>query len=486
MTTPKIYNDINEVLKLYPKIYYENDKSKNSKLKKFSQELYVSPNVFSTRYETSGVGSKTESSVWTQSYKAAYDTLYYLTHLSPFGIKFYVAVFEAGQLKHFVKFIQEPEETVAEYYRTKDRRSKGSGSKAFKYLSNVLDKKVRFSPKDIYNLKTTKYELMNCILQYKTESDEKQIYHSLLEDISNGNDTFGFKNHILPDGMYIYSLRDTLLVRKDGNHPFINFASSLSEKSLNKLCKTNNLNFEFVCKVPDKMIPIFNTTGGKDYYDIPIVEYESLMYIKNKFYKYKDDYEFINKDFDSKIPKAIFRGSATGCGYDDENQRLHLAKVAVENKELSKFLDIGITAGKKKFIYNSKGKIGILDLDAYLKKYNIERADRMSKAEQSDYKYILIAEGNVAAHRIATDLLLNSVILLIDSMYDVWCSHLLKPYVHYIPIKADLSDLEKQLKYCEAHPEKMKAIAHEARSLGLKLLTPKSLEINIVDSLRLV
>jgi hypothetical protein len=479
MTTPKIYNDINEVLKLYPKIYYENDKSKNSKLKKFSNELYVSPNVFSSRYETSGTGNGAFSSVWQQSYKAAYDTLYYLTHLSPFGIKFYVAVFEKGQLKHFVKFIQEPEETVAEYY---------------KYLSNILDKKVRFSPKDIYALKTTKFELMNCILQHKIESDEKQTYHSLLEDISSGNDIFGFKNHIIPDGMYIYSLRDTLLVRKDGNHPFINFVGGL--KSLNKMCKnfvsgtngskTSGSDFEFVCEVPQKMIPIFNTTGGKDYYDIPIVEYESLFYIKNKFERYKDDYEFINKDFNSKIPKAIFRGSATGCGYDDENQRLHLAKVAVENKELSKFLDIGITAGKKKFIYNSQGKIGILDLDAYLHSLNIERADRMSKAQQSDYKYILIAEGNVAAHRIATDLLMNSVILLIDSMYTVWCSHLLKPYVHYIPIKADLSDLASQLKYCEDHPEKMKAIAHEARVLGLKLLTPKSLEINIVDSLRMV
>jgi hypothetical protein len=234
------------------------------------------------------------------------------------------------------------------------------------------------------------------------------------------------------------------------------------------------------------MIPIFNTTGGIDYYDIPIVEYESLMYIKEKFYKYKDKYEFVNKDFSTKIPKAIFRGSATGCGYDDENIRLHLAKIAAENKELSKFLDVGITVGRRKFIYNSQGKIGVLDLDAYLKKYDIQRGEFMDKATQSNYKYILIAEGNVSAHRIASDLLLNSVILLIDSMYTVWCSHLMIPYVHYIPIAADLSDLESQLKYCEAHPEEMKAIAHEARKLGEKLLTPKSLEINIIDSLRLV
>jgi hypothetical protein len=342
---------------------------------------------------------------------------------------------------------------------------------------------------------------MNCILQSKPESDEKHQYHSLLERLT------GKSSNLIPDGMYIYSLRDTLLVRKDGAHPWINFVGGI--KQFNKLCKSTNSfefrtkgsgdrevstnSFEFVCKVPDKLIPIFNTTGGKDYYDIPIVEYESLNYIIDRFDRYKDKYEFINKDFSTKVPKAIFRGSATGCGYDDENQRLHLAKLeslAGEDSEFgsfaSEFLDVGITAGKRKFIYNSKGKIGILDLDAYLKKYDIARGEFMDKATQSNYKYILIAEGNVAAHRIATDLLLNSVILLIDSMYDVWCSHLMIPYVHYIPIKADLSDLRSQLQYCEANHEKMKAIAHEARKLGLKLLTPKSLEINIIDSLRLV
>jgi hypothetical protein len=145
-----------------------------------------------------------------------------------------------------------------------------------------------------------------------------------------------------------------------------------------------------------------------------------------------------------------------------------------------------ITGGKRKFIYNSQGKIGVLDLDAFLKKYDIQRGEFMDKPTQSNYKYILIAEGNVAAHRIATDLLMNSVILLIDSIYTVWCSHLLIPYVHYVPIKADLSDLEDRLLWCESNYDKVKSIAHEARTLGLKLLTLKTLEINIIDSLRLV
>lgn len=464
MTTPKIYNDINEVLKLYPKIYYENDTSKNKKLEKFVNELYVSPNVFAK--------TKDGTSLWKQSYNVAEKTLGWLSILGePFGIKFYVAVFEQGKLKHFVKYIQEPKETVEQHYKTLGLS-----------LSNILDKKAKLKPYEISQLKHKKLELMNCILQDKPESDEKHQYHSLLERLT--------MHHIIPDGMYIFSLRDTLLIHKY-NHPWINFWKTEEKRfdkyTGSKACKDRKSR-DMWYEENMKLLPIFNTTGAKDYYDIPIVEYETLNYINDKFYKYKDKYEFVNKDFSTKVPKAIFRGSATGCGYDEENVRLHLAKLSSktsDNPYLQKILDIGITAGKRKFIYNSQGKIGILDLDAYLKKYDIKRGEFMDKPTQSNYKYILIAEGNVSAHRIASDLLLNSVILLIDSMYTVWCSHLMIPYVHYIPIAADLSDLEKQLKYCEAHPEEMKAVAHEARKLGEKLLTPKSLEINIIDSLRL-
>ena len=445
MTTFKIYNNINEVLKLYPTIYYENDRTKNSKLKKFSDELYVSPNVF--------------ESVWEQSYNAAKNTLTYLSNIGvPFGIKFYVAVFEVGKLKHFVKYIQTPTETVEQHYKKLNIN-----------LSSVLDKKSKVKPYEINALKYKKFELMNCILKIydsKTESDEKQQYHSLLERLS--------EKHIIPDGMYIFSLRDTLLLRRDGKHPFIGFSAS------------EHLNKKRLYLKP-KFLPIFNTTGGVDYYDIPIVEYESLNYIYDITFRYENKYEFVNKDFKSKIPKAIFRGSATGCGYDEDNVRLHLAKLGAEKSgEVSKFLDIGITAGKRKFIYNYKGKIGVLDLDAYLKAYDIKLGNRMTKPQQSDYKYILVAEGNVSAHRIASDLLLHSVMLLIDSMYTVWCSHLLIPYVHYIPVKADLSDLESQLKYCEANPILMEAIAREGYALGKQLMTYKTLEINIIDSLRLV
>jgi spore maturation protein CgeB len=49
----------------------------------------------------------------------------------------------------------------------------------------------------------------------------------------------------------------------------------------------------------------------------------------------------------------------------------------------------------------------------------------------------------------------------------------LKPYVHYIPVKADLSDLEEQYQWAEEHPQEAKQIAANALEYAQKNLTSK-------------
>jgi hypothetical protein len=74
-----------------------------------------------------------------------------------------------------------------------------------------------------------------------------------------------------------------------------------------------------------------------------------------------------------------------------------------------------------------------------------EVAKAIANPEKQDLRFgvfdILEIEGNVAAHRIASDMLLGSVPLIVDTEYTLWFQHLLKEYVHYIPVKKDLSDL---------------------------------------------
>ncbi len=434
-TTPKIYN-LKELLDLYPK------KLNKAETLKHSSDYKISPNIFLP--------------IWGQSYKIAKDTFNYLNNLSPYGIKVYVAIFSEGKLKNFVKYIQNPKTSIANSLDKKEI---------------ILDEAIKFTPKDLENLKKKKYSLMNCILQDKPENEEKHPYHRLLETVS------GFES--LSDGMYIFSLRDTLLVRFDNKHPYVGLS-----------------NFKKFSKKPPKLLPIFNTTGGKDYMDIPIVEFESLSYVNKLTYSSIDTYEGINLDWKSKKPIALFRGGATGCGYNSENnQRLKLEKIYRDLQELqSKFpenkdllfsgdLDIGITSVSKKYIIDESGKLGFINPS----EFGISKlSEKMSKQLQSNYKYILVVEGNVSAHRLVTDMLFNSVIFLVDSIYTVWLSYLLKPYVHYIPIKSDFSDLFEKLEWCKSNDKKCEAIALNSRKLALKVLNIDYIYSHILQGLTLV
>jgi hypothetical protein len=52
----------------------------------------------------------------------------------------------------------------------------------------------------------------------------------------------------------------------------------------------------------------------------------------------------------------------------------------------------------------------------------------------------------------------NSVIFKVDSHYEQWYYKDLKEWVHYIPVKSDLSDLEERYQWALQNEEKCKQI----------------------------
>jgi len=52
-----------------------------------------------------------------------------------------------------------------------------------------------------------------------------------------------------------------------------------------------------------------------------------------------------------------------------------------------------------------------------------------------------------------------------------WFFDLMKPWVHFIPIKTDLSNLREQYVWAEANPAKVKSIAEESTKLAEYLLS---------------
>ncbi len=89
--------------------------------------------------------------------------------------------------------------------------------------------------------------------------------------------------------------------------------------------------------------------------------------------------------------------------------------------------------------------------EKYLQTINIEKeapkVSPLTPEEQSKYKYIINIDGHVSAFRLSLEMSMGCCILLVKSTipnetfgWKMWFSHLLKPYIHYVPVKSDLSD----------------------------------------------
>jgi len=262
-----------------------------------------------------------------------------------------------------------------------------------------------------------------------------------------------FKNIKLPDGVFIFNLTDAIILKKNGTNPWdmVFHNSLLPNKYKNK-----------------KFLPIFSMSGHKDYWDIPIPTYDDLMDLPK---------HIITNWSKKTINKALFRGGPTGCGYTPEtNMRLKIATIH------SPLLDAGLVTNNK-FTLNSKSiridpKYGIGMLNT-----NIKPANYISYPEQSLYKYIVFIDGNVHAYRLLTVLSFGSLILRVHSPYTSWADSILKPNVHYISIKSDLSDLLNIIQYCIHHDSICHKIAKEGMKIANQLLNIKYIQTSFQDSL---
>ena len=270
--------------------------------------------------------------------------------------------------------------------------------------------------------------VMQCIVKKYKSHDElgQNEYMDLLKEMN------------LPNGVFILNLTDAVILRKDGEEPF----QMVTGK------KMMEPEFQFTSH-----IPIMSMSGQKGYRDIPIPNYDDLLFILGR----RNDLNssMFTADWASKtIEKAVFRGGSTGCGYTVEtNMRMKLANME------SPLIDAAITSkGKtietKSIKFDPKYGIGMINSE-------IKAAPKfLSMVEQSQYKYIIHVDGNVNAYRLLTTMLTGSLILRVMSEYTSWVDHLLVPNVHYIPVKPDLSDLVAKIEWCKSHDLKASKIAN--------------------------
>ena len=299
----------------------------------------------------------------------------------------------------------------------------------------------------------------NCLVRYEypikeTDTNISNI-KNLLEELC--------VNRKIPDIEFFLNRRDFPLLTKNYTEPYYHL--------------WNNMNQELVSHKYDKYIPILSMSKTDNFADVLIPSHEDWGRVQVNEGKYfpKCHINFdcnFNNDWKSKKSIAVFRGSSTGFGVDIEtNNRLKISYLSTieKNKE---YIDAGITKWNtrpRKFI-NSE----------YLQTINVNTlpfglVEPLTPYEQSNYKYIIHIDGHVSAFRLSYELNMLSVVLMVESEWKIWYSHLLKPYVHYIPVKSDLSDIIDIIKWCKVNDEKCFEIAKNAQNFYSKYLQKKSI-----------
>ena len=144
----------------------------------------------------------------------------------------------------------------------------------------------------------------------------------------------------------------------------------------------------------------------------------------------------------------------------------------VENNENATALDQCMSNTRCRFVYESKIRKSPL-IDAALvgidPRYKggtscngieLKAINRTSYAEFLSYKVVLALEGNDVSSALKWNLMSNSVVLMPSPTKTSWAmEELLEPWVHYVPVHANLSNLEEMIQWVGANDDFARRIA---------------------------
>jgi hypothetical protein len=77
-------------------------------------------------------------------------------------------------------------------------------------------------------------------------------------------------------------------------------------------------------------------------------------------------------------------------------------------------------------------------------------------------------------------MLSNSVLVKQESKKIQWYYSALKPYVNYVPLKHDLTDIFKQITWMKEHDDKLKEISINAQNFASNNLMPEHIDAHVV------
>ncbi len=318
--------------------------------------------------------------------------------------------------------------------------------------NNTMNYRQHNAIRESVNKNIDHLRVMQCIVKPFTEST-KTIKDNEYLDLVRGLN--------LPNGVFILNLTDAVILRDDGKSPFtmVTGKTALGEHDYTK------------------HIPILSISGQRNYLDIPIPNYDDVMFVLKNPSKYgagaaadPDPSYTINWE-DKPLEKAVFRGGPTGCGYTEKtNMRIKLAKMRSSLLDAKLTNKDGNTVDSKAIKFDPKYGLGSMNTNIGMS------GNFLTMADHSKYKYIIHVDGNVNAYRLLATMLTGSLILRVTSQYTSWVDHMLQHKVHYVPVKADLSDLLDVIRWCKKNDDKCQEIAKNGMQFARSILSKKNIQ----------
>jgi hypothetical protein len=297
---------------------------------------------------------------------------------------------------------------------------------------------------------------MNC--EEFIEKQVKFMYGKYYEEIIKNNiiylDKNEIKENILPKnwntGKYYCMISDIL-----NNNYHVN---NLHGNGIN--------NHKYICekiqkywdknKDPNGYVLVFNwhdfmyfddfiLCHNRKYKNSNYILFQLVNYYEPKNIKIDDSNEFKNKN-----NKLMWRGQSSGRHILNLNTRCN---VVINNFNIHPNIDIGFSELIYKVYHDNKEL-----LEHYLK-------NKLTKTEMLESKFILNLDGNDIATSFPWVLASNSCPLHnypFDSETYIFGSGIL-PYVHFVPIKSDGSDLLDQYNWCINNLDKCEEIANNGK-----------------------
>ena len=246
----------------------------------------------------------------------------------------------------------------------------------------------------------------------------------------------------------------------------------VESKDENKFLKKLN-------KIPSFMFAI----DLKDEYESERLLILDPLMLMSKHRKVLSQIKETNKQtsWESKIDKLYWRGSSTGSAslqYKLENiSKLPRLVLTFMSKLYPDKIDAKFTYLREDaFAEDEKGRLEkIIDI------LGMSESDKVKEIDHLKYKYLASIDGNTATGtRIPWIMLSNSVLVKQDSNKIEWFYPAMKPYVHYVPIKEDLTDIFAQIEWMRANDEQVKQISENAQNFVSNSLMPQDLEAHMV------